>query len=79
MVYSEDGLLQQFVDPLGHTNQLTYDARGRLIKDEDPVGEVRPLFAPSKPMVLQSLPPPLKVASARIKWNYYPLVPFVAA
>ena len=38
MGYSADGLLQTFTDPLGNIHRYTYDALGRLIKDEDPAG-----------------------------------------
>jgi RHS repeat-associated protein len=30
--------MQTFIDPRGNTHRFTYDAIGRLIKDEDPVG-----------------------------------------
>ena len=38
MVCAAGGLLQAFTDPRGHTPHMTYDALGRLIRDENAAG-----------------------------------------
>jgi RHS repeat-associated protein len=38
MAYTPDGLMQTFTDPRSKIHTLTYDAMGRLTKDEDPAG-----------------------------------------
>ncbi|MBK1722057.1 hypothetical protein CKO23_07295 [Thiocystis violacea] len=43
MVYTEDGLLSLFTDPNGQAAQFTYDALGRLERDENAAGGTQAL------------------------------------
>ena len=51
MSYSPSGLLQQLTDARGNPYRFTYDALGRLVKDEDPRAASRRWRAPSRRMV----------------------------
>jgi RHS repeat-associated protein len=41
--YGEGGLLESLTDPKNNTTRFTYDAQGRLTKDEDPAGGYKAL------------------------------------
>ncbi len=38
LTYTADGLLTSLIDPLGYVSGYSYDAQGRLLRDEDPAG-----------------------------------------